>query len=103
MNRIYVTTPFFVRDILYGNEHAPLTTVPLRIEGTTLYVYIAPPNRIPPGRQRTAPRVPVTRSGQGGGCLLLFVGHHIQQIDLQSCLWSAAQGKHEFSPVPIRA
>ena len=32
---------------------------------------------------------------------VVVVGHRIQQIDLQSCLWSAEQGKNEFSLSPF--
>ena len=32
--------------------------------------------------------------------LLVVVDHHIQQIDIQFCLWSAEQGKNEFPPAP---
>ena len=33
--------------------------------------------------------------------IVVVVGHHIQQIDIQSRLWSAEQGKDEFSLSPF--
>ena len=33
--------------------------------------------------------------------VVVVVGHHIQQIDLQPCLWSAEQGKNDFTLSPF--
>ena len=34
---------------------------------------------------------------------MTLYGRSLTLVDLQSCLWSAKQGKNEFSPVPVRA